>query len=131
MSTIDITNNTITVNVNGGTAPYKYSLDGITWQDSNVFTDLPRGKVKVYVKDFYDCNPIDVHVTVPNLLNAITPNGDNKNDYIDYSALSYKKNLQFIVYDRYGNKLYTADKTRDYKWDGTASGKKILTGTYW
>ncbi|MFP3591721.1 T9SS type B sorting domain-containing protein [Chryseobacterium sp. SIMBA_038] len=131
ISSIDITNNTITVNTNGGTAPFKYSLDGITWQDSNVFSDLPRGEVKVYVKDFYDCNPIDVQVTVPNLLNAITPNGDNKNDYIDYSALSYKKNLQFIVYDRYGNKLYTADKTRDYRWDGTASGKKILTGTYW
>jgi len=131
ISNIDITNNTITVTANGGTAPYKYSLDGITWQDSNVFTGLPRGENVIYVKDSYDCNPIDVQVTVPNLLNAITPNGDNVNDYIDYSALAYKKNLVFIVYDRYGNKLYEAGKIRDYKWDGTASGKKISTGTYW
>ncbi len=131
ISNIDITNNTITVTANGGTAPYKYSLDGINWQDSNVFTGLPRGENKIYVKDSYDCNPIDVQVTVPNLINAITPNGDNVNDYIDYSALAYKKNLVFIVYDRYGNKLYEAGKIRDYKWDGTASGKKILTGTYW
>lgn len=131
VTSIDITNNTITVNVNGGTAPYKYSIDGINWQDSNVFTDLPRGEVKVYVKDFYDCNPVDVQVTVPNLINAITPNGDNINDYIDYSALAYKKNLEFIVYDRYGNKLFTADKTKAYRWDGTSGGKKILTGTYW
>ncbi|SHL00349.1 T9SS type B sorting domain-containing protein [Chryseobacterium polytrichastri] len=131
VSSIDITNNTITINVNGGTPPYKYSLDGITWQDSNVFTDLPRGEVKVYVKDTYNCNPIDVQVTVPNLINAITPNGDNINDYIDYSALAYKKNLEFIVYDRYGNKLFTADKTKAYRWDGTSGGKKILTGTYW
>jgi gliding motility-associated-like protein len=131
ISNIDITNNTITVTANGGTAPYKYSLDGITWQDSNVFTGLPRGENVIYVKDSYDCNPIDVQVTVPNLLNAITPNGDNVNDYIDYSALAYKKNLVFIVYDRYGNKLYEAGKIRDYKWDGSASGKKISTGTYW
>jgi gliding motility-associated-like protein len=131
ISNIDITNNTITVIANGGTAPYKYSLDGITWQDSNVFTGLPRGENVIYVKDSYDCNPIDVQVTVPNLLNAITPNGDNVNDYIDYSALAYKKNLVFIVYDRYGNKLYEAGKIRDYKWDGSASGKKISTGTYW
>jgi len=131
ITSLDIKNNTITVNVSGGTTPYKYSLDGINWQDSNVFTGLPRGENKIFVKDSYNCVPIEVQVTVPNLLNAITPNGDNVNDYIDYSALAYKKNLVFIVYDRYGNKLYEAGKVRDYTWDGTASGKKILTGTYW
>ncbi|SHL00218.1 T9SS type B sorting domain-containing protein [Chryseobacterium polytrichastri] len=131
ISSIDINNNTITVNVNGGTPPYKYSLDGITWQDSNYFNNLARGEVKVYVIDFYNCTPIQVQITVPNLINAITPNGDNINDYIDYSALAYKKNLEFIVYDRYGNKLFTADKSKAYRWDGTSGGKKILTGTYW
>lgn len=128
---IDITNNTITVNVAGGTAPYKFSLDGIHWQDSNVFTGLPRGENIVFVKDYYNCEPTHVQITVPNLINAITPNGDNVNDFIDYSALAYKKNLVFTVYDRYGNMKYQADKVRDYKWDGTSGGKKITTGTYW
>ncbi|MCU7614288.1 gliding motility-associated C-terminal domain-containing protein [Chryseobacterium sp. GMJ5] len=131
ITSVDITNNTITVNANAGTAPYQYSLNGTTWQDSNVFTNLPRGENTIFVKDAFDCNPESVQVTVPNLLNAITPNGDNVNDEIDYSALAYKKNLVFIVYDRYGNKLYEADKIRDYKWNGTSGGKKILTGTYW
>lgn len=131
ISSVDITNNTITVNVSGGTPPYKYSLDGTNWQDSNVFTGLPRGENKIYVVDSFDCTPIDIQVTVPNLINAITPNGDNVNDYVDYSELGYKKNLVFIVYDRYGNKLYEADKLRGYKWDGTTGGKKVITGTYW
>lgn len=131
ISSIDIKNNTITVNVKGGKGPFQYSLDGIKWQDSNIFTGLPRGEVTVYVKDAYNCTPIHVQVTVPNLLNAITPNGDNKNDYIDYSALAYKKNLVFTVYDRYGNKLYEANKIRDFKWDGTSGNKKVMTGTYW
>ncbi|MCU7617799.1 T9SS type B sorting domain-containing protein [Chryseobacterium sp. PBS4-4] len=131
IASLDITNNTITVNVNGGTAPYQYSLDGIKWQDSNVFTGLPRGENKIFVKDSYNCEPIEVQITVPNLLNAITPNGDNVNDFIDYTALAYKKNLVFTVYDRYGNKKFEADKMRNFKWDGTSGGKKIQTGTYW
>jgi len=128
---LDIKNNTITVQVTGGTPAYKYSLDGIQWQDSNIFDHLPRGENRVYVKDFYNCEPIDVTVTVPNLLNAITPNGDSKNDYIDYSELAYKKDLIFNIYDRYGNKIHQADKFNNYKWDGSRYGKKLPTATYW
>lgn len=131
IASIDISNNTITVNATGGTAPYQYSLNGTVWQNSNIFKGLPRGENKIFLKDSYNCEPIIVQITIPNLLNAITPNGDNVNDVIDYTALAYKKNLVFIVYDRYGNKKYEADKLRNFKWDGTSSGKKIPTGTYW
>ncbi|SHE70079.1 T9SS type B sorting domain-containing protein [Chryseobacterium vrystaatense] len=131
ISSVEISNNSITVNASGGIPPYMYSTDGITWQATNTFSGLPRGENKIFLKDSYNCTPIQITVTVPNLINAITPNGDKVNDEIDYSALAYKKNLVFIVYDRYGNKLYEANKMRDYKWDGTASGKKIPTGTYW
>lgn len=131
VSGIEITNNNITVTATGGVPPYQYSVDGVNWQDSNTFTGLPRGENTVYVKDTYNCTPIQVTITVPNLINAITPNGDNVNDVIDYSALAYKKNLIFIVYDRYGNKLHEAKKFNNFTWDGTAFGKKIPTGTYW
>jgi len=128
ISNIDITNNTVTVNVVGGTAPYKYSLDGIKWQDSNIFNDVPRGDNTIYVKDDYDCDPITVTVVIPNLVNVITPNGDG---VIDYSALAGKKGLVLTIYDRYGVKVGQADKSNGYKWDGTTLGKKVPTGTYW
>ncbi|WP_415325212.1 T9SS type B sorting domain-containing protein [Chryseobacterium sp. MMS23-Vi53] len=131
ISNIDIANNTLTISVVGGTAPYKYSLDNINWQDSNVFTNVPRGDNTVYVKDDYDCEPQTVTVVVPNLVNVITPNGDGVNDIIDYSALSSKSNLVLNIYDRYGVLVGKADKFSGFKWDGTTAGKKVPTGTYW
>lgn len=132
ITSIEISNNTATVIVSGGKAPYKYAVDGTTtWQDSNVFTGLSRGQHIFYVKDAYNCTPVAVEITVPNLINAITPNGDNVNDYIDYSELKYKGNLSFVIYDRYGNKIFTGDKFNNYKWDGKFFDKRIVTGTYW
>ncbi|MGK6342264.1 T9SS type B sorting domain-containing protein [Chryseobacterium sp. DT-3] len=131
VSGIDISSNTITVNVIAGAPEYKYSMDNINWQDSNVFTNVSRGDHTIYVKDAYDCEPIEITVVVPNLINVITPNGDGVNDVIDYSALSGKNGLIFSIFDRYGTKIYQADKSNGYKWDGTVAGKKIPTGTYW
>lgn len=131
ISNIDITNNTITLSVVGGTQPYQYSMDNIVWQTSNVFENVPRGQNFVYVKDAYDCDPLKVELTVPNLVNVITPNNDDINDYLDYSALSFKKDLVISIYDRYGNKIHNADKYNNYRWDGRYGSKKVTTGTYW
>ena len=131
ISGIEISNNTLTLSVTGGTPPYKYSIDNIVWQDSNVSTNLARGEYRVLVKDAYDCDPMEVDVVVPNLVNVITPNADGINDVIDYSALAHKQNLILSVFDRYGGKMFQADKTNGYKWDGTLGGRRVPTGTYW
>jgi gliding motility-associated-like protein len=129
ISNIDISNNTVTVNVLGGTAPYQYSIDNIHWQDSNVFTNVPRGNNTFYVKDSYNCSPMQVEVTVPNLINVITPNGDGVNDMIDYSALGNKKNLVFNIYDRYGAKMHQEIKKTDINGMAQWAAKKYLQET--
>ena len=132
VSNIEITNNTIIVHVTGGSPAYKYSIDNVNWQDSNIFNNISRGDHTIYVKDAYDCFPISVGIVVPNLVNVITPNGDGINDAIDYSSLANKQNLVLSIFDRYGSKIYQADKTNGYKWDGSANGgKKVPTGNYW
>ena len=128
---INVSNNTATVIAEGGTAPYQYSNDGFFWQDSNVFTNLPRGKNIFYVKDINDCVPVQAQITVPNLVNAITPNGDGRNDTLDYSALAYLKDLKISIFNRYGHMVYSSDVDKTYKWDGKIGGMPITTGTYW
>ncbi len=132
VTSIDISGNTVTVYANGGTPPYQYSMDNINWQDSNTFTNVARGEAKIFVKDSYNCEPIEINITVPNLINVITPNDDGINDFVDYSALSGKQNLEIGIFDRYGYKIFQADKSNGYKWAGTTNGsKKVPTGNYW
>lgn len=131
ISEITINNNSVTLTVIAGTAPYQYSMDNINWQNENIFTNIPRGIKTFYVKDSYNCIPVQVEVTVPNLINIITPNGDGINDVLDYSALGNKPNFIFSIYDRYGNKIHEGNKLNGFKWDGSNDGKKVFTGTYW
>ncbi|MDF2188255.1 gliding motility-associated C-terminal domain-containing protein [Paraflavitalea sp. CAU 1676] len=66
------------------------------------------------------------YITVPS---AFTPNGDNNNDLL-YPLNAFKAtNLEFKVYNRYGQIVF---ETTDWKkrWDGTVNGQKQASGTY-
>lgn len=76
----------ITVSASGGTGTYQYSLNGTTWQSSNVFNNLVAGTYTVYVKDANDCivGPQTILITEPTaftigitLLNSISCFGGN------------------------------------------------------
>lgn len=128
---INVTNNTATIIVEDGTSPYQYSKDGMIWQDSNVFTNLTRGKNVFYVKDTSNCNPVEAQILVPNLVNAITPNSDGINDTLDYSELAFLKDLKFGIFNRYGQLIYSSEKNNNYRWDGTIGGSPVSSDTYW
>lgn len=128
---METSGNKVTVTVKGGKPPYQYSTDKATWQTGNVLSNVKRGEVTVYVKDANGCEPVSATVTVPNFINAITPNGDGINDALDFSALQYKANLRLAVYDRQGNKIFEGKPDNSFSWDGRVGNKKVATGTYW
>ncbi len=130
ITNIEVSGNTATVFVTGGNPPYQYSLDGITYQSSNVFTNVPRGVHTAYVKDSVNCNPVQEDFLILNLINVITPNGDGKNDVLDYSDLKIKNNVSIEIFNKYGNLVF-ASKDQQFIWDGKTFGRPVSTGTYW
>ena len=48
---VNADNGTVTVNGWGGVGPLVYSIDGVTYQSSSTFLNLPSGNGTVYVKD--------------------------------------------------------------------------------
>jgi gliding motility-associated-like protein len=76
---------------------------------------------QINLKVLYNC-----YIAVPT---AFTPNGDGLNDFL-YPLNAYKAdNLEFRVYNRYGQLVFeTKDWTR--KWDGKINGNPQGSGTY-
>ncbi|UTX46916.1 T9SS type B sorting domain-containing protein [Chryseobacterium sp. MA9] len=131
ITSIEIDGTTVKVGVSGGTPPYEYSLDGVVWQSSNVFYNVPRGAHNVFVRDSKMCEEVKKSFAIINLINTITPNGDGYNEGIDYSALMANDNLVFRIFDRYGAEVFRGTPENRYTWDGRIGGRYVPTATYW
>jgi gliding motility-associated-like protein len=106
--------------------------------DAHLFPNTATGKtyqVTLVVKNNLGCMDTartdiiklqSCYITVPN---AFTPNNDGRNDYLYPLNAFSVTDLEFKVYNRYGQLVFESrDWTR--KWDGTISGKEQPTGTY-
>ena len=65
-----------------------------------------------------------------NIANAFTPNNDGKNDFFGPNLLFLPEKYLFIVFDRFGNRIFeTTDPSR--LWDGSVNGgQKATEGVY-
>lgn len=130
---IKIESNTITVNIIEGSAPFEYSLDGINWQDSNVFNNFEKGIIVIYVRE-KDTNLCVASTKTINMIfipNTITPNGDGYNDTWDIRGLEYyNEPITIMVFDRNGKKVYDRLYQKNEKWNGS-NISKLPSDTYW
>lgn len=117
---------------NPSNGPLEYSIDnGLTWQNSNTFSNVPRNKVvsiRVRVKKTSCVGFLEYFTFV--IQNVITPNGDNINDIIDFRGVNDNKDFKASIFDRYGKEVYRESKLQPY-WDGYFQGKRLNTASYW
>lgn len=131
IKSVIIANGTATVEVAGGNSPYFYSINGSKYQSSPVFTNLSSGEYTISVISNDQCSPVQKEISILRILNVITPNGDGKNDILDYSKLQGKELPSLYLFDRFGNTVFTGNTTNQFRWDGKVASRVLPTGSYW
>ena len=129
ISTIDIQGLTATINtVQSG--DFEYSLNGVDFQSSNLFTVQEGGNYICYVREINGCGNDEKPFVIISYPEFFTPNGDNINDTWSVKGGSNFSNAEVAIYDRFG-RLITVLNSVNLFWDGTLNGKLLPATDYW
>lgn len=129
ITTIDIQGLTITINTSQ-IGDFEYSIDGINFQDSNVFSVAEGGNFIAYVKEKNNCGFDQKQFVVVSYPNFFTPNGDGVNDNWYIKGGNNFSHAEVAIFDRFG-KLITILTASNPVWNGTLRGKLLPASDYW
>ncbi len=116
--------------------------NGSTLQNpSTIYYDNGTYVITQVVSDGYGCSDTakavikinnitnEISTLIPN---AISPNGDGKNDVwkLDFLSLLYP-NASIEIYNRWGENVYVSEGSYTNPWDGTYKGQALPVGTYY
>ncbi len=115
-----------------GNGEYNYSIDGLNYQDSNLFTVSEGGLYTAYIREKnvycgYSDEQTFVVILVPSFF---SPNGDGHNDVFYLKGMEFYPNSSISIFNRYG-KLIKQVVSGNPFWDGTFGGEKLPADDYW
>lgn len=112
------------------TGNFEYSSNGIFYQESPTFTNLPGGIITLFARNIEGCIPSSTTFYNVRLPTYFTPNGDGINDVFTIPDLSFFETSTLKVFDRFGKLLHT-DSGSSMGWDGMYNGNILLVDDYW
>ena len=121
--------NTILINYSG-IGDYEFSIDGMHFQDSNYFTNVPSGEYEITIHDKKNCGDNIKKVIVLAYPNFFTPNGDGFNDTWKIENMQIYPNSKLEIFDRYG-KLLKNLSANDTGWNGKINNQELRSDDYW
>ncbi len=122
-------NNSISIFVDGN-GDYEYSIDGINYQNDNMFSSLRADEYTVYIRDKNGCGIVSEDVYLLYYPRFFTPNGDGNNDFWQIKNSGREPFNKLYIYDRYG-KLITMLQPDSFGWDGTFNSNELPSSDYW
>jgi gliding motility-associated-like protein len=116
--------------ITSGIGDYEYSLDGVIYQESNIFYDLTQSDYTIYVRDQNGCGVYIKELFLLRYPKFFTPNNDTENDYWQLYNANKEPLNKLYIFDRYG-KLLIELGPRSVGWDGTYNGLRMPNNDYW
>jgi gliding motility-associated-like protein len=125
-------NQSVTVNVTGGTGSYEYQLDDLPWQIENSFNRI-RGCEEhiIKVRELSRCSNIPVETfRILEYPKFFTPNGDTENEIWNIDCLRDQIGAKVTIFNRYGKVITTIDPSR-FGWNGLYNDSLMPSSDYW
>lgn len=121
---------TVTIELIQNESYFEFSIDGVNYQSSNVFTNAPSGLQTAYVREVNLCSNDQKTFIVIIVPKFFTPNNDGYNDNWEVKGLINYPLGEVTVFDRYG-KLITQLNNYNRTWDGTFNKSPLPASDYW
>ena len=121
--------NSVTINFTG-TGSFEFSLDGVHYQESPIFTGLLPGEYLIYIRSS-GCGIVGPYsIFVLDNPHYFTPNDDGVNDYWNIPFLSMQPRSVVDIFDRYGKRLFSFSGSQS-GWNGKYGGSQMPATDYW
>ncbi len=129
---IEINGDSVIVNAdNGGDGPLEYSLDGVFWQNHNIFSGLIPGEIYTIWVRSMGCMTAKMDVSILDVPNFISPNGDGFNDTWTIRGIQAYQGATIKIFDRYGKIFVDRKINGSFEWDGKYMGHVVPSDDYW
>jgi gliding motility-associated-like protein len=127
---ISVNETTVTIALVKNEDYFEYSIDGINYQNSNIFTNAPSGLQTAYVRDVIQCQNDSKPFVVIIVPKYFTPNNDGFNDVWKIKGLINYPLAEVTLFDRYGKIIIRLDNFNE-SWDGTFNKNPLPATDYW
>lgn len=127
---IDVAGTRAIINTTKPQDYFEYSVDGVNFQDSNIFYDVPGGLQTAYVREKSGCGQDTQQFVVLVFPAFFTPNNDSYNDVWEVTGMENYPQAQVTIFDRYGKLIANLNHSK-MSWDGTFERTPLPASDYW
>ncbi|MDP3681047.1 MAG: T9SS type B sorting domain-containing protein [Flavobacterium sp.] len=127
---IDVNGTTVVIYLLKSEDYFEYSVDGMNYQSSNVFFNVPSGLQTAYAREINSCGADSETFVILIAPKFFTPNNDSYNDVWEIKGLINYPEAEVTIFDRYG-KLITKLSATNESWDGTFNKNLMPASDYW
>ncbi|KAF2337451.1 Ig-like domain-containing protein [Flavobacterium ginsenosidimutans] len=109
---------------------FEYSVDGVNFQDSTVFYNVPGGLQTAYAREKSGCGGTVKQFVVLVFPPFFTPNNDTFNDVWEVTGMENYPQAVVTIFDRYGKLVAQLSRSK-MTWDGTLNQVALPASDYW